>query len=195
MRVHSVPVNAHVPGGGFRSEPTLDDPGPAGDADRFVADAKVDLEVASRRRERWIRQRLAEEATLTGALVGACGRDVALQLVTGDRIAGVLSQVGSDVVQVTRHHGSVWLATDAVAALEVGASVPTAEPNTTGVTFLEVLVDLAADRAEVVLTLVGGTAIRGELVAVGDVATVRTGPNRRTAYASLGAVACASVLA
>ena len=39
-----------------------------------------------------------------------------------------------------------------------------------------------------VLTLAGGTAIRGELVAVGTVATVDTGPGGRTAYVPLAAI-------
>jgi hypothetical protein len=78
--------------------------------------------------------------------------------------------------------------------MEVGAAVPAAEPRPTGVTLLEVLVDLSAERAEVVLTLVGGTAIRGILVAAGEVATVRTGPSGRTAYVSLDSVACVSTV-
>lgn len=171
--------------------------GPEGrsvDADEFLADVRIDLEAESRRRERWIRQRLADEATLSGALAAALGRDVALQLVTGDRIAGTLTLVGADVVGLRRRHGNVWAAIDAVAALEVGASLLAAGPSGGGTTLLEVLVDLAAERTEVLLTLVGGTAIRGELVAVGDVATVRTGPGGRTAYASLDAVACVSEL-
>ena len=36
------------------------------DLDAAAADLRIDLEVESRRRERWIRHRLAEEATLAG---------------------------------------------------------------------------------------------------------------------------------
>jgi small nuclear ribonucleoprotein (snRNP)-like protein len=190
MRVHSVPVNTGPSGGSIG-----DGDGDGGDVERFAADVRVDLEVQARRRERWIRQRLAEEATLAGALAASLGREVALQVVTGDRIAGELVQVGADVVEVVRRQLTVWVATDAIAALEVSASVPAAGPATSGVSMLEVLTDLSGERSEVVLTLVGGTVLRGELVAVGDVATVRTGPGGRTAYASLAAVAFASVLA
>ena len=45
----------------------------------------------------------------------------------------------------------------------------------------EVLDGLAEERTEVVLTLDGGTSVRGG-VAVGTVATVDTGPGGRTAY-------------
>lgn len=178
----------------MNSEPPVGGP-PVEDADRFVADLRVEAAVHSRRRERWIRTRLAEEATLGGALLAAVGREVALQLTTGDRFAGVLGQVGDDVVEIRRRHGVCWLALESVAALEVGAALPAGAPSPTGTTLLEVLVDLAAERREVVLTLFGGTAIRGELVAAGEVATVRTGPAGRTAYVSLEAVACVSVVA
>ena len=56
------------------------------------------------------------------------------------------------------------------------------------VSMVAVLCDLVADRTEVVLTLAGGTSIRGELLAVGAVATVDTGPGGRTAYVPVGAI-------
>ena len=197
MRVHSVPVNSSPTGGGFRAGDG-DGGGPparsgADGVERFAADVRVDMEVRARRRERWMRQQLAGEATLAGALGAAVGRDVALQVVTGDRIAGELSEVGEDVVEVRRRHLTTWVATDAVAALEVADAVPAAGPATGGRTMCDVLTDLCGERAEVLLTLVGGAALRGELVAVGDVATVRTGPGGRTAYAAVAAVAFVSV--
>jgi hypothetical protein len=161
--------------------------------DDLVADLRVDLEVAARRRERWMRQRLTSEATMAGALLASVGQLVALQAVTGDRVAGVLEQVGTDVVEVRRRHAITWVAMEAIASMEVDGTVPAAGPASTGATLVEALSDLCDDRAEVVLTLLGGSALRGELVAVGDVATIRTGPGGRTAYASVGAVALVSV--
>lgn len=182
-------------GGGQRAGSGTDDVERFADGvERFAADVRVDMEVRARRRERWIRQQLAEEATLAGALAAAVGHDVALQVVTGDRISGELTEVGDDVVEVRRRQLATWVATDAVAALEVGAPLPAAGPSPAGRTMREVLTDLCGGRVEVVLTLVGGTALRGEIVAVGEVATVRTGPAGRTAYAALSAVAFVSIL-
>ncbi len=183
MKGHSVPVNSGATGGGFPTE----------GVERFVADVRVDMEVRARRRERWIRQQLAEEATLAGALAAAVGQEIALQVVTGDRIAGDLCEAGEDVVQVVRRHLSTWVATDAVAALEVAGPLAAAGPPTGGRTMREVLTDLCGEGTEVVLTLVGGTALRGELLAVGEVATVSSGPGGRTAYAALSAVAFVSI--
>jgi small nuclear ribonucleoprotein (snRNP)-like protein len=190
MKVHSVLVNTPSTGGGFPPE-GLDS---ADGVERFVADVRVDMEVAARRRERLIRDRLVQDSTIQGALMASIGQEVAVQAVTGDRITGELAQVGLDVVQVCRRHLTVWVAIGAIAAFEVPKPVPAAGPGGSGVTLFEVMTELVDDRAEVLLTLVGGTAVRGELVAVGDVATLRTGPGGRTAYASVAAVAFVSVV-
>ena len=115
------------------------------DLDAAAADLRIDLEVESRRRERWIRHRLAEEATLAGALAAAVGH-------------------------------------------EVPVALPAAGPALDGARMDEVLDALAEERTEVVLTLDGGTSVRGVLVAVGTVATVDTGPGGRTAYVPLSAI-------
>ena len=190
MRVHSVPVNTSSTGGGFPPERS----GSADGVERFASEVRVDMEVAARRRERLIRARLVQESTIQGALLASVGRDVALQAVTGDRITGELTQVGLDVVQVCRRHLTVWAAIDAIAAFEVPEPVPAAGPGGSGLTMLDVLTELSDVRTEVLLTLAGGTAVRGDLMAVGDVATVRIGPGGRTAYASVAAVAFVSVV-
>lgn len=156
--------------------------------DLEAADLRIELEIEARRRERWIRHRMSEEATLAGALAAAAGRDVALQVVTGDRVSGVLAAVGSDVLEIRRRHGATWVSIDAVTALEVGAPLPAAGPAPDGASMLEVLCDLVDERVEVVLTLAGGTTVRGELRSVGDVATVDTGPGGRTAYVPVPAI-------
>lgn len=156
--------------------------------DAAAADLRIELEIEARRRERWIRHRLSEEATLGGALAAAVGRDIAVQVVTGDRVSGTLAVVGSDVVEVRRRHGSTWVSIESVTALEVGEALPAAGPPVDGKSMVEVLCDLVDERTEVVLTLAGGTAIRGEMRAVGAVATVDTGPGGRTAYVPVAAV-------
>lgn len=158
------------------------------DIDVEAADLRIELEIEARRRERWIRHRLTEEATLAGALAAAIGRDVAVQVLTGDRVSGVLAVVGSDVIEVRRRHGCTWVSIEAVTALEVGAPLPAAGPPLDGASMVEVLCDLVEERTEVVLTLAGGTGVRGELLAVGAVATVDTGSGGRTAYVPLAAI-------
>lgn len=152
------------------------------DIDAAAAELRVELEVEARRRRRWIRRQLSDEATLAGALSAAVGQDVAVQLLTGDRMSGRLAEVGADVVELRRRHASTWVALDAVTALEVAAALAASGPPGRGASMVDVLCDLVEHRSEVVLTLVGGTSIRGELVAVGDVATLDTGPGGRTAY-------------
>jgi len=176
MEGHSVPMASP------------EEPSRIPDLDAAAADLRIDLEVESRRRERWIRHRLAEEATLAGALAAAVGHDVAVQVLTGDRVAGVLAVVGTDVIEMRRHHGTTWVSIDAVTALEVPVALPAAGPALDGARMDEVLDALAEERTEVVLTLDGGTSVRGVLVAVGTVATVDTGPGGRTAYIPLSAI-------
>ena len=176
MEGHSVPMASP------------EEPSRIPDLDAAAADLRIDLEVESRRRERWIRHRLAEEATLAGALAAAVGHDVAVQVLTGDRVAGVLAVVGTDVIEMRRHHGTTWVSIDAVTALEVPVTLPAAGPALDGAHMDEVLDALAEERTEVVLTLDGGTSVRGVLVAVGTVATVDTGPGGRTAYIPLSAI-------
>lgn len=194
MSGHSVPVAPieHQGSSADRTDPLVDvSADTATDTsglDAAAADLRVELEIEARRRERWIRHRLSEEATLAGALSAAVGREVAVQVLTGDRVAGTLDVVGSDVVAVRRRHACTWVSLDAVTALEVAEALPAAGPPPGGTSMIEVLCDLAEHRTDVVLTLAGGTAIRGGLVAVGTVATVDTGPGGRTAYVPLAAI-------
>ena len=184
MEGHSVLVAPTEDQGSNGAE--QDPPGPGIDAE--AADLRIELEIEARRRERWIRHRLTEEATLTGALTAALGRDVAVQVVTGDRVSGNLVVVGSDVIEVRRRHGVTWVSIEAVTALEVGEALPAAGPPVDGASMVEVLCDLVEDRTEVVLTLAGGTAVRGEVLAVGSVATIDTGLGGRTTYVPVAAV-------
>lgn len=156
--------------------------------DVAAADLRIDVEIEARRRERWIRHRLAESSTLTGALAAAISQDVAVQLLTGDRVTGLLVSVGSDVIEVQRRHGTTWVSIDAVTALEVGAPLPAAGPASGGASMVEVLCDLVEHRVEVSLTLAGGTSITGAVRAVGDVALVDTGPGGRTAYVPVSSI-------
>lgn len=176
MAGHSVPVASAADH--RRSDPI----------EREAADLRIGLEVEARRRERWIRERLREDATLDGALAAAAGRDVGLHLVTGDRVAGRLVGVGSDVVEVRRRQRSTWLSIDAITALEAPEELPAAGPGADGRSMIEVLHDLADDRSEVAFGLDGGTTVLGMLTSIGEVATLRTGPDRRTTYVAVPSI-------
>lgn len=157
-----------------------------------AAELRIDLEIEARRRERWIRHRLNEEATLRGALGAALGEEVAVQLTTGDRVSGRLASLGSDVVELRRRHGATWIAIEALTVLEVAAPLRASGPPGAGSSMVEVLCDLVEHRRVVVFTLAGGTSISGELLAVGDLATVDIGPAGRTAYVPLAAIVSVS---
>jgi hypothetical protein len=184
MEGHSVPVAPTEDQGSHAAGP-----GPEGTGiDAEAADLRIELEIEARRRERWIRHRLNEEATLGGALAAGVGREVAVQVATGDRVSGRLVLAGGDVVEIRRRGGATWVSVEAITALEVGEPLPAAGPPADGTSMVEVLCDLVEERSQVVLTLAGGTAVRGELLAVGAVATVDTGPGGRTTYVPVAAI-------
>lgn len=153
-----------------------------------AADLRIELEVEARRRERWIRDRLRSDATILGALAAAGDTDVSLRLVTGERLTGRPADVGTDVVGLHHHRGITWVAIDAICALDVPAPLPAAGPHSGRLTLVDVLCDLAAERADVVVDLEGGTAIHGELLAMGEVATISNGPGSSVAYVPVPAV-------
>jgi hypothetical protein len=167
----------------------MDHPDPEG-ADGFLADAVADAAIEERRREHWLRHRLAEAATLHGALGGAVGAEVRLDLVTGDRLSGPLLAAGSDVLAVVVAGRITWVSLPAVVAVEVAAPVPAAGPAPGGVTMAEALAELV-DTGPVRVGLLGGTVLGGEVVAVGEALTLRDAGGR-TAYASVDAVVWAA---
>lgn len=163
-----------------------DRPEGADGADAFAAQLAAEAAIDERRREHVLRHRLAEAATLHGALCGAVGNEVRLALVTGERLAGALLAAGSDVLAVSVGEAITWVALPAVVAVEVGEPVPAAGPAPGGVTMGEALCDLV-DAGPVRMGLLGGTVLRGGIVAVGEAVTVRE-DRGATGYASLDAV-------
>lgn len=168
----------------------MDIDGPEG-ADRFVADLRADAAIDARRRERWLRRRLAEASTIPGAVAGATGRTVRLHLEGGSVVAGELLDGAEDLATVDTPAGTAWVVVSAVVALEVRGPVPAAGPAPVGRSLAEVLTDLVDERRPVRLGLRTGAVVEGELQAVGEVAVLATAGGR-TAYASLDAVAWAS---
>ena len=146
------------------------------DVDRFVADRRGDDAVVERRRAQWTRRRLDEATTLASALDAAAGLPVTLVLSDGDRLAVVVDEVGADHVSGRAQASTVWVALDAVVALESDTAfiedpVTLATPTTL---LIDVLADLVERRAIVAVSLVGGTTVRGEAVGTGATFSLRT---------------------
>jgi hypothetical protein len=157
---------------------------------RLLDEARVDLAVESRERQRVLELVQRESATLVGTLLDLAdrGADVHVRLDTGVTVTGTVDLVGTGLVAV----GGTWLRPDALVTVRPLASATAATGDRSPVTDLDlagVLARMAPDRPRVVL-LVPGEPVRGELVAVGeDVVTLRLdGDDRAVAYVPVAAV-------
>ncbi len=167
----------------------------------WLSEARVDLAGAERRRERWLRQRAEDEATLHGALVDAVERGVPIRLrlrPTGwERLTVRGVAAGFCIVDTATGPGVVAVA--AIGALDLGGLGPPAgdrsdDGGLVDLALGEALALLLDERPEVaVWTLDAADPVRGELVAVGsDVLTVRA--PERTLVVPLAALARLVVL-
>lgn len=176
--------------------------------ERWAADARIEEAVRRRTRERWLAQQVTEEATLAGVLADLAERgvDIALQLRSGGAERGRVRVLGVDFVALAVPGGVGGQVTEVLVALrEVGAvrTLP-GEPLSAGenvggcrLTLSEVVIELAAERQQVVLGLSGAhEVIAGTLWTVGqDVAVVRVGGSGSpaTAYVALDAIVQVSI--
>ena len=166
--------------------------------DAWLADARVERSADARTREHWLRAAADADATFSGVLLDLAERGVALAIATaaGRRHRGVIQVVGADFVALRVGTGH-----EVLLAMRALASVPTSNEAgvtagervvTTDLRLLDVLGELATDRARVRLVVLDASdAVSGELRAVGqDVVTIRTdGEARGTAYVRADAVA------
>lgn len=165
--------------------------------DGWLADARTDASAAARAREHWLHAAAAAEATLAGVLLDLAERHtaVAVTTATGRRHHGSIEVLGADFVALRlAGGGEVLVALSAVATVRTAPLVEPADGDravATGLALVEVLAELAAERAPVLVVAAGSEAVAGELRAVGtDVVTVRgTGDPPMTAYISLRAIA------
>lgn len=166
--------------------------------DRWLADALVDDSAAGRARERWLHAAAEADATFGGVLLDLAerGAPLSVRLRSGRRHQGVAEVIGGDFVAIRlAAGGEVLLALSAIASVR---TAPRADPalgervTTTGLRLVDVLVELAAERARVLVVPTGDAdPVAGDLRAVGrDVVTVRgTGDPPATTYVHLAAVA------
>lgn len=150
---------------------SVDDPlaGLAG----WVAEGRVDAAAAARARQRWLERSAAEEATLAGVLVelGERGHTVTVRTVGGNSVRGLVAAIGADFVVLREdRRGDVILPLSSVATVR---GAPGDEPAVGDralslvIVLAEALVELAADRPEVVVS-VGGHELCGKLRSAGQ---------------------------
>ncbi|MEQ1786455.1 MAG: hypothetical protein ABL966_05335 [Acidimicrobiales bacterium] len=177
-------------------------PGPgqglAARLDAWLADARVEGSADARARERWLHAAATADATFGGVLVDLAERGTALSVSTtrGRRHHGRIEVIGADFVALRGPGGGeVLLALAAVASVRTAPLVETAGGErvvTTALRLTEVLAELTAERARVVIATGDGTeAVVGELRAVGyDVVTIRTDADPPgSAYVPVAAIA------
>ena len=192
-------VNSPGSGGGFgpeerseaSQEPALQVPADrawAERADEFVDAERVRLAAEQRRRQRWQQDRRAEDVTLAAALRSAIGEEVALHLRTGATLRGTLEVSGLDVVAVASPAGLHWVAQWAVAAADLPAPPRDVEVSGWEPTLAEVLDDLRGRGGPLSIVVDGGALVRGEVLVVGEMVTVRDSERRSYQAVALDAI-------
>ena len=166
------PIDDVVAGGRLRFTSRLE---------QWVADARIDDAADQRSRERWLRSAAEQDATFGGVLLDLAERRSSVSLLTtaGRRHHGAIEAIGVDFVALRKPSGGeVLVALRCLAVVRAGLTdVAVGERViTTELRLVEVLGELATDRAKVFLVVQSADgAVSGELRSVGiDVATVRS---------------------
>jgi hypothetical protein len=164
--------------------------------DGWLADARVEGSADARAKERWLRAAAEADATVAGTLLDLAERQVTVAISTAAarRHHGVIGVIGADFAALRTSSGAEVLLS--LAAISSVRTAPLVEPAlgervvTTELRLTEVLTELAAERARVLL-VTGGDLVAGELRAVGyDIVTVRTDAEPpATAYVPTAGVA------
>ncbi|MEM8705303.1 MAG: hypothetical protein AAGE98_02520 [Actinomycetota bacterium] len=162
---------------------------------RWIAEGQVDEAARARTRQRWLEKAAAEEATLGGVLVDLAERQrpVTIRTIDGHRVTGPVVAVGADfgIVREPRL-GDALIPTRRIGLVRPapGENLPTGDrPAGMVLTFGDALMELAAERPEVIVG-VAGESHRGDLRTVStDVVTLALGGDRRdTVHLALGAI-------
>jgi len=165
----------------------------------WAGDQRSQAAADARSRERWLKQQALEAADLAGVLVDLAeqGQPVLITLSTGRQHQGTPMGVGVDVVTISSAMGlPVHLAIEAITSVKPAPGQAT-PPEPIGESrgarsgrLAHVLADAAPERPRVMLGLVGGETVSGELRSVGtDLVTVlRDGDPPWPIYVRLGSV-------
>lgn len=169
------------------------------DAERWLADARIDEAAKARSRERWLRQQAAEDATFAGILLTLVESNalVALSLTDDTDIEGCLVGLGADYVVSTGHAGRItYVATSAIGAVRpmAEAVVPAGKPHVPVARQLWQVIALEAGERPTVEVRSGAAVVTGTLAAAGaDVLTIAIA-GRVPVYVPLASVTALSLL-
>lgn len=163
--------------------PAVEGTGPADgdDVETALRELLAPDTVAARARERRHRERLAAAVTFEGVVAATRSTGATVDLGTrgGHRFRGTVADVGTGVVTLrTAPRRIALVVVDAIVSLHAPGVGPLHddEPPTAPVELADLLLEAAADRADVVLHLVDGSAISGVLHGCGiDVVSIRSG--------------------
>lgn len=165
-----------------------------GDITRWLAEQRADAAVASRARERWLRQAADEEAMVAGVLLDLAERaaTVVVQGVANRTHRGTVRAVGEDFVALRTGRNDVLVPFDAVVAIRAeGQPVGGGErAHALDIAFAEAVAATAGDRPRVLVVARDGSGLAGELRSVGrDVLTLRLADATDVVYVPLASVA------
>jgi hypothetical protein len=151
------------------------------EADRWLAEQRLDQAIAERARARSLSQQQREAATFVGLCVDLAelGHEVALTTAAGHLHRGRIATVGRDVVGLLTTAGTAWIRLSSIRWLRTDPTndlLPAGDRADSGADLMSALVDLLAHRATVSASTDGvEEPVRGEVVNVGaDVVTLRT---------------------
>jgi hypothetical protein len=165
---------------------------------RWPDDERAAASAAARSRRRWLRQQVAESATLGGLLITLAERGAAVVVGTpGRRLAGTITGVTARVCVIDLPHppgATAVAAIDAITSIEGGPGdihddrVPATDHG-----IPVVLASVAADRPGVTVHLRDATSVAGQLANVGiNVITVRR-PGGPVVHVPVAAIAACVV--
>lgn len=165
-----------------------------GDITRWLAEQRADAAVASRARERWLRQAADEEAVVAGVLLDLAERaaTVVVQGVANRTHRGLVRAVGEDFVALRTGNGDVLVPFDAIVAIRAEGQ-PTGggeRAHALDIAFAEAVAAIAGDRPRVLVVARDGTGLSGQVRSVGrDVAVLRLTDAADVVYVPLASVA------
>jgi len=147
---------------------------------RWLAEVHAGDAARLKRRQRWLEQQAAEEATFLGTLTDLAenNADVIIETVAGRRHTGEIQAIGIDFYALVSR--GRWTFVPLTSTTMVRSVIARPQPSSGArsgaldLTLLEALADQLPDRPRVVTWSVSGERITGYLTGVGhDVVTVR----------------------
>lgn len=131
----------------------------------LASDAAAHEAARERRRRAAVAQRNVESATVVSALLGAAATEpVELVLVDGSTLAGVVTGVGEDVVEVDSAGARWWVSLPCVDSVVTGGALAGDPADRHATTLAELVADLVHDGSTVTVRLRSGAQRSGEVV-------------------------------